>query len=503
MSASRTWSAALRHAATPASAARELLARPVEELLAIGGDDRQVPRGSVNAYGYPLADLDPVVRGSSCTASPPDGLALGDARAFVTRVQRELDHTGALPSPDTLRARVVGPLLERYGLPERAADRVVLTASGTDAESLVTALTLAGTDRLLRNVVVGAVEAGSGTFLAAGGRHSSTRAPMRDEVERGAPIAGFGTERVGLVDVELRDARGRARRAFDVEAEVEAFVEHAIECGERVLVHAMAGSKTGLRQLDPSWIRLWRERHPDDVRVVVDAAQARCSAAEVRAFLRAGASVSLTGSKAMGAPPFCGVLLLDDAFAADAHAALDTGATLPEGLRDFVSAADLPPALRPLLPDAEPANLGLLARWAVALAELERLRSIPAADRELFAERLYPAIFDGLARLPRVQPIEGPDATIMSFGLRDATGELHDRAALAEAYAVLVRNPGVQLGQPVQFGTGGAAVLRYAIGATTVSRPLLDDPDPVRAAERTAAIVVATLGELLPDLVLA
>jgi hypothetical protein len=498
------WSGSLGEPGTPAelTRARTILEKPVEVLLAIGGDDRQVPGSNErNSYGFPLSDLDPLLRGSSCTATPPDRVALAVADRWRAAVCETIAGTGALPTADALRAPVAEGIVTRLGGDEGRAARVVLTPSGTDTEALVAALALATNSRPLRNILVGAAEAGSGTLLSAAGRQFSTRVAMGSRAVPGELIDGFDGHRVALVDVELRDARGRIRRAFDVEAEVEAHVEHAIECNEQVLIHAMAASKTGVRQLGTAWVRRWRDRYPDHLRVVVDAAQGRSSPAQIRAYLDAGASVAITGSKALCGPPFCGALVLDDALLRDALDARDRGIVLPAGFRDFLSAADLPEALRGLLPGAHRANLGLLGRWTIALDEAERYVAVPAVHRELFVAEVVTRLTEGLNRMPRVQvvPAPGTSCSIVSFMLLDAAGTPLPKAALVEVYGALVATRGVQIGQPVQIATTGAAALRFAVGATTVSRSIEADASPTECGRRTASRALDVLGELLPD----
>jgi len=497
------WSGSLGEPGSAAelNRAEKILAHPPEFLLAIGGDDRQVPVNGRNSYGFPLCDLDPVVRGSSCTATPPDGIALEVADHWRESLRDTLRRDGALPSIAALRAPVTDDLVTRLGGDADTETRIVLTPSGTDTEALVSALVLGAHARPLRNILVGAAEAGSGTLLSAGGRQFSTRVALGSRVVPGELIAGFDGHRVAIVDVELRDARGRIRRAFDVEAEVEAHVEHAIECNEQVLVHAMAASKTGVRQLGTGWVRTWRQRYPAQLRVVVDAAQGRCSPALIRAYLDAGASVAITGSKALCGPPFCGALVLDDALRRDALDARERGIPLPAGFRDFLSAADLPEALRPLVPGAHRANLGLLARWTVALDEAERFGTVPAVHRELFVAELVTRLSEGLDRLPRVEvvPAPGASSTIVSLMLLDATGAPLPKAALVEVYNALIQTRGVQIGQAVQISTSGAAALRFAVGATTVTRSIGADASPTESGRRTASDALGVLGELLPE----
>ena len=484
-----------------ARAASEVLNRPIAELLASGGDHRQVPKDGRNSYGMLLADLDPIVRGSSCTATPPDAVALAVADEWRVGLLRSITRANALPDHRALRSQVVDPMLQWLGLEPEHDRRVVFTPSGTDAETIATAFALSATDGRVRNVLVGAMEAGSGTAVAASGRCFGSRMPFRSEVTPGMAVDGFPTDRVSVADVELRDGRGRPRRAFDVEAEIEAQVEDALDCRELVLVHAMAGSKTGLRQIDPAWVRKWRQRFPEQLRVVVDAAQGRCTPAEVRAFLEAGASVSLTGSKALSAPPFCGVLVLGDAMLADVERAAAHGQSLPTGFRDIVAAADLPDALVGTITDIEPANLGLLARWHVALDEVARLAALEREDRDVFTEALVEQLVVRLSGVRTVRLVPSVDftPTIIAFHILDATGEPMDKVALTDVYRSLAERPGVQLGQPVELFAGGPAALRFAIGSTTITRALMTGASPIVQSAKVAQTVVDVLDEYLPE----
>ena len=293
---------------------------------------------------------------------------------------------------------------------------------------------------------------------------------------------------------------GRARRTFDVEAELEAHVEDALECGERVLVHAMAGSKTGLRQIDPAWIRRWCEAHPAAIRVVVDAAQCRLDTHDVRAFLDAGASVSITGSKALSGPPFCGAVLLAGPLLADAEAMLERGEQLPQGLCDTVAVADLPGALADLLPRAQPVNLGLMARWQVALDEIDRLAAVPMGDRVSFSAELVGRLRSELDALSGVRVVGGTSqSTVISFAVVDATGEPLGRAALTPISASILGVPGVYLGHPVELCPGGPGALRFAVGSSTISRALTTGVAPATAADLITDVVIDVLDQFLPQ----
>ncbi|CAN5504790.1 hypothetical protein BH23ACT6_BH23ACT6_22850 [soil metagenome] len=451
-------------------AAAATLAGPVEVMLALGGDDRAVPVGGRNSYGMPLADAAPVLRASSCTATPPDGDALAAALRWRDRRLTEVRSTETV-DVSTVRADLVTRLSDLLGLGDGWSDRLILSPSGTDVESLLTVLS-AGTGReQVRVVTVGAREAGSGTVLAAGLRSFRGTTPYAVGLTAGEPLAGGDPEAVEVVDVDLRDARGRVRRSSDVQAEVEAHVEWAVEQGARPLVHVMAGSKTGLIRLDPAWVRSWTSRVPQ-LRVVVDAAQLRLPRQQLADYLRAGSSAFVTGSKALGGPPFCGALLPAADLWADAVALADDGSGLHPQLVHSVSAADLPPRLRALTRGLEPVNLGLLARWEVALTEWERLAALGSPLRREVTGSLVAGWRRGVGDLAGVQVApERSDTvtTIVSFLVAGQDGWM-DKGELGEIYARVTAAPGVYLGQPVEIVAGRSGVLRLAVGAPTVTR---------------------------------
>jgi hypothetical protein len=462
----RWWSAAGRSRLVPGleapdelSDALVTLASPPEALLLLGADDRVRLRDGRNGYGMPAVDVAPALRLSSCTATPPDQHALDVTSSWQAQLLGQLVRDGRLPEVDELRAPVTAGIRRLAGADEAAP--VILTSSGTDAELVALALVLYGTGRPVVSLLVGSREAGRGTPLAAGGRWFDSAVPFGSAVQRGTFLGGLGEDLVRVVDVDVRDARGRARRAFDVEAEVEAHVEHAIGSGATVLVHALEASKTGLRALHPGWVRTWRDRHPEHLRVLVDAAQARVSRATLQAYLEAGASVLVTGSKALCGPPFSGALVLGAPMAADA----DRCESLPPDLGRLVSQADLPARLRHAT-ELPRWNLGLLARWHVALAERHQLEQVD--DRRRTTAALLDALRDGLAAVPGISLLPG-GGSIVCFTVDGAAGSPLDCVGLQSVHRLLA-DQGCYVGQPLDIVEGGTSVLRVAIGASTLTR---------------------------------
>ena len=131
------------------------LAGPVPVMLALGADDRVIPTAGRNSYRMPLADEQPRLRASSCTATPPDAQALAVAEQWrddlLTRTL-----AGRQPEPSQWHADVATRLVDTLGLDRDWAERVVLSPSGTDVASLLTTLVQGAHGRGVAVITVGA-----------------------------------------------------------------------------------------------------------------------------------------------------------------------------------------------------------------------------------------------------------------------------------------------------------------------------------------------------------
>lgn len=480
-------------AAQPSDAQiRAQLELPTTELCLLGADDRTQPVDGLNRYGFPAFHHEELIQFSSCTLTVPDGVALATAQRFRAAALDEA-RENAWGAVENLRRKVVDGLAEALELPATMADEFMLCPSGTDAEFLPVAVALHARGRKVRNIYVGAREAGRGVPIAGSGCWPGERTALGHGVHAGDEIDGIGSDLVQVTDVDVRDARGRARRAFDVEAEVEAHVEDGLSDGSSVIVHAMEGSKTGLRFMPPDWVERFYQRAPDQFRVVVDAAQGRIDPQRVQEFLDAGASVMLTGSKAWCGPPFSGVLIPSTAMRADIRAC----DSLPAGLAQSFSRADLPVGMRSLCRDMLPANIGLLMRWLIALDEVRRYRAIPDHERTRLLHVVVNSLFAAIASQRNLELIPSPegDRSILTFAVRSGREsylgwhemtELHRRASAA----------GVFLGQPVDIAPSSPPMLRAAIGTATISR-LHNQSRPEQAAAESITNLVAVLADEL------
>jgi hypothetical protein len=346
-------------------------------------------------------------------------------------------------------------------------------------------------------------------------------APLEREVTCGSPVAGIGSARVHVVPLPLRDHEGAAVAPAVLEESAESAVADAIGRGERVLLHLLDSSKTGLR--GPSLAaacRIARRYHPA-IDVVVDSAQLRTRPAELRRYLDEGFMVIVTGSKFFTGSPFAGALLLPRAVASR----LDRCSRFPSGLRVYLSEFEVPrrwERWRRQLTSS--LNVGLLARWHAALAEMRAFAAVPPEAQRSYLMRVRDGVLERLARHDLLTLVDAP------VGERDATGS--DRPAdwdgLRTIFTFFARRPGgpllnfeeawdlycwlnrdmsahlpsgasgaelalaarpCHIGQPVRLRKAGATAgaLRIAVGARYVSRVAFDPSLGTNPEERIAA----------------
>ena len=155
-----------------------------EQLITAGSDNRLLTTESgLNPYG-----CKPVPRAAipfgNCTCSSPSERGMRASIDMLERLRRSsspVDETLRVCEEHRLR------LKELLTLPDEID--VALSSSGTDVELLVAALAAAGHHRPVVNIIVGPTEVGSGTPLAAAGRHYDDLVPSGNRVVAGTPVS--------------------------------------------------------------------------------------------------------------------------------------------------------------------------------------------------------------------------------------------------------------------------------------------------------------------------
>lgn len=344
------------------------------------------------------------------------------------------------------------------------ACEIVLAPSGTDAQLLAPLWACGPASAPLAVVAVAPEELGRGSASALGGRAPFQRTPAGSTVRAGAPIPGFGAPAARLLPVPARDRHGRARPAAAVDSDVCAAVERALARGERVLVHAVAASKTGLAGPSAAALDDALSRGGERVRAIVDAAQGRLPAQAPAGWLARGFLVVVSGSKFFGGPAFSGALLVPPGPPPPA----------PAGLGDYLAAPGIPVSWdgwrQAARRDGGP---GLLLRWQAALPGLEAFACLPARERTGRAARLASSLRAAAEGCPVCDGVE-EHAGIVSFGVvaggrRLAAADLaHLKDALAQPAPGAA--PPILIGEPTRRGPGDRAALRVAVGAPQILR---------------------------------
>ena len=148
-------------------------------------------------------------------------------------------------------------------------------------------------------------------------------------------------------------------------------MQDAIARGERVLLHAVDVSKTGLLAPRLALLHELRRTHGSKFDLVIDACQTRLSPASIARYVALDAVVLITGSKFFTGPPFSGAALIPASIAcrlADRE--------IPTGLRDYFAQDNFSSNCRAArkLPRG---NIGLALRWHAALAEMQAFFDVP------------------------------------------------------------------------------------------------------------------------------
>lgn len=465
----------------------------VSRHLVEGGDDRlHLTDEGVNRYFCaPVAPPGDTILRGACTCSPPTPAGWHSACGLL----RDL-WTGCTTFEQatlSIRDRLPAALgLEPHMLPPAERDvQVVLHPSGSDAELVPLAIAEAraaeaGCSRVV-NIIAAAGEVGSGTAPAAGGRHFSAFPPVGERVLLDGIAAGFSPTTT-VVELPPRGASGQVLGDYDERfvAAVDAAEAAAVEAAEAppfFVLHAVDGSKTGLRVPSVSVMDQLRVRLGPRVLLVLDACQCRSDAAELAWYLGRGAVVLVTASKFFAAPGFCGAVLVPPSAAGP----LSTGPTeaIPRGFRDYLTCSEVPhsmPSLRRALPTG-PNNVGLLLRWACGLTEMElyaKQRSCLDAPIRMWIHRVKKLVYQ---RAPRLSLLDEVDECAVAAGTTGVT-----------------RVGGVNTIVSVKFLSGCGEGLLTAVDLRKLHRYLTRDastalPPSATAEERAAVAPVCMVGQ--------
>jgi hypothetical protein len=373
---------------------------PTALWLTLGGDHRLLLNSSsgLNQYYCSPFPTPEVSSWGSCTASSPGERAYSAAirlqQWFAEESEDEPDRSFKVAND------IRSDILRWADLDEKID--VVLTPSATDAEFIPLWLCLARGDKVL-NIVVGPTETGSGSRFAAAGLHISSITPSGTTVLMSAPLEQMRNLPVRTEEFDIRESGGSLIDRTKLEDSIAKSIVDAVQKGEIVLLHHLDCSKTGARLPSRAFCSEMQDKHGEQVRVVVDAAQLRTDPVKIRSWLDRGWAVLISGSKFYAGPPFCGAVLLPKkGWGAAAHIA-----SPPVGFRDYFSAQNFPSdwlLWRKRL--SKKANIGMLLRWAGALAEMHSYAALSREMRSLALDQMAQIMQDSIEACMYVKRVE-------------------------------------------------------------------------------------------------
>lgn len=479
--------AAFTSAAQAAIAGLWDFAGPTEHLLACGGDDRLTPDplSGLNKYGCAMRPQPAVTSFSSCTASSiaESGYRAAELarRRLVAAALRGRAKEGLLALGASLREAILG----YFGAGDLAD--AMLVPSGTDATLLALGFLTAGDPQAhWTSILMSPTETGSGVPQASTGRHFSTITAAGTKVAPGQGVGGFPS-RIGLMTVPLRENDGRLRSKDDVDRDAAAAVSAAVGSG-RAILHLLDCSKTGLTGPTVDAAMTLATRFGGRLNILVDACQARLPAERVRRYLARGWPVMLTGSKFFAGPPFAGALLVPKILLA--------GQELPSGLADY-SAFD-GWSHPEFVHSTTIANVGLLLRWSVAVAQMTVFSAVPTDHAIAALDEFQGEVRRALSSSNLLAFIDGmPDfgdartgrQSIHSFAVRDPANPA--RWLRPDELRTIYQDLAVDLGADDAEAGDGCATDRFLIGQPVQVGENHDGPiGALRLAASAPSIVV-------------
>ncbi|AJG24512.1 hypothetical protein [Cupriavidus basilensis] len=389
------------------------------DLLVSGGDHRIAldPATGRNKYGcQPLAATGLVPFGSS-TSSGISPAAFAEVDALRNRLAAALPHQSAAELYRRELDRLRGELLALCGIGDALGTGLVFSASGTDVHLLAARVAArvaangAGSDagdagiRGVRGrplvILAGEAESGSGVAAALAARHFSTYNALGRTTIPGESLSQACAS--DILDVPIRNADGSLRDASVVDAQIEALVSQAVQDARQVLLVLIDVSKTGCIAPSIACVTALHRRWPSAVQVLVDACQFRIEPGTLRAYLRNGCMVALTGSKFVTGPSFSGALLLP---AAIGKTLRERG--VPAELRLYSAREEWPQGWASTQALGSFANFGLLLRWQAAIHELREFLAVPPGQAAGIARRFASAIQQRLGRDPAFAALAVP-----------------------------------------------------------------------------------------------
>ena len=348
------------------------------QIMSYGGDDRILldTKKNLNKYNTaPFFTQNKILR-SSCTSINPS------LKSFLKAEALYEEFKDAAARGDEIiffceKFRAIRKELRKILAINGSEYFMILTPSGTDSEIYLTISALQKHVRMYKtwddlprvlNILTSEGEIGEASSLAAALKYPGKFTPIgTKEVCKGDTILGFDDNAIDVLTFRCRDICGLPVSKEKLESNIHEAIKKAIQKKQKIILHQVYFSKTGMKNPDSDFIEKMSNRYKD-IDIVVDACQFRCSKEEIQVFLRKGYIVLLTGSKFMSGPPFSGLIIFPEK--ALSPAVLENH--FLQHCSDYFTPYEFDDKLTSWRSQLNNnSNLGLLLRWTAAMVNIQ------------------------------------------------------------------------------------------------------------------------------------
>lgn len=458
----------------------------VAEIIAQGGDERiRILDNGLNKYFIHPGDYKGVFNRGSCTCNP----LTEETYALAERTLQRFTDEGFA----AVRKEQEQELKDLINFGQEDRFEIFYAPSGSDLCYYPLLFSkLIDPSRPVHNILTCPEELGSGSLTASRGEYFFGISQFGEEVEKGNPIGADYP-----VSVSTYPARDTAGKIIDHRR---ALLQEIKEKRQdyTVIGNLVIGSKSGIYDN----VNIIPDA-PGDTLWVIDMCQFRTARSLVHELIELNAMVMITGSKFYQAPPFCGALLVPKDIVERFQYFRE------EDIAPFTrifSRHDIPeclPELRKHFREYE--NQGLVLRWAAAIHEIKAMSSYKTYTVLSGISKWNEFVVNALQSFPdhfELMPDQDlTNKTIISFRMKDSTGEFLDDDALREVYKLITlqEHEGfgeatrIIIGQPVKYTD--RSFIRLALGASDL-RHLFDTDFDLKKDQLLVELIKASLEQL-------
>ncbi len=452
--------------------------QPIEYILQDGGDERTYlnEETQLGKYSTSMFPRENIIDLSSCTANNITQSAY--AKAYQLRekwLKIIFNEKGDIKKILTeAHVTLKKKLIELLGI-EQTYD-IILSPSGTDAEYMPNYLIESlHPDKHIINIVISPLEIGSGSSLAASDCFFSIQLPDNSSVNTFEKIRSSNVEEIKYVS--LRDQNGDIKSQQQLYLELFPIVKEHDHLNVAIIIHLVDSAKTGIggpslntiSQLEDALVHA-------KVYKIVDAAQFRIARENIDAYADDNTFIIITGSKFIGAPPFCGAVLVPKNISLNM-----LESPPPQGLKHFYNDIFFPDSMLNIAKKfPSDINTGLLIRWLLAFDTIEQFYQLGSNNVKSIVSEIYHELNHVFSQHDHCIVLNEPlltrnnnhfwdeIPTIYSIEIiHSKTKEKLDFHELTVLFKLLKDKHDCHLGQPVKISPS-RAVLRLALSANHI-----------------------------------